>query len=536
MKLNPKVKDQIINITDRLFEDISNPENPFCKSCNAKNMCYTYYINIQKPEIKQTVQDILYRKKHFQSSKIKIRYEEQIIYLKDNPHYIVNNQNNNNLFSLNNNSQNIEEIDDFDYNSIKAEYQNHHLIREDFLEMKGILIDQDELNYLKIQLKIIKNEESFKYIYESSFLKNSPKESENQKYLVREVIKKKHSNSISLIIPKECFLNVFSERFLNNLNQVKKCNSIIDLYDATETYIIFDYDYSNEFNCSYPALLEKAIYDFENQQIKAEFSVLNLYTASDQFENRRNPLYLRLKANHQSSSYARYNRSNIYNLLFKSKYQDLRRFIIKKEKPTFKISRQEQLLIESVLKDFDIIDDYNSLNSKQKDALHRILSANKFCIIEGFPGTGKTFLLSLAIRILSKLGKKILISSLTNSALDHILLKLLEKNFHIFYRIGNKNMIHEEIKKRYYIHEESYKTVEEWKQFYNNVRIIASTTISANSIIASYINYDYCFIDEAAQLLECNILGPILLADKFVLVGDSNQVNLFCFKNLLKID
>lgn len=38
-------------------------------------------------------------------------------------------------------------------------------------------------------------------------------------------------------------------------------------------------------------------------------------------------------------------------------------------------------------------------------------------------------------------------------------------------------------------------------------------------------HFDYCIIDEACQILEPAILGPILKSDKFVLCGDPNQLS-----------
>ena len=37
--------------------------------------------------------------------------------------------------------------------------------------------------------------------------------------------------------------------------------------------------------------------------------------------------------------------------------------------------------------------------------------------------------------------------------------------------------------------------------------------------------FDYCIMDEASQISEPLALGPILLADKFVMIGDFYQLN-----------
>lgn len=46
--------------------------------------------------------------------------------------------------------------------------------------------------------------------------------------------------------------------------------------------------------------------------------------------------------------------------------------------------------------------------------------------MNGYPGTGKTHTLSVLIRILIALGAKVLLTSYTHSAVDNVLLKLLE--------------------------------------------------------------------------------------------------------------
>jgi DNA replication ATP-dependent helicase Dna2 len=92
---------------------------------------------------------------------------------------------------------------------------------------------------------------------------------------------------------------------------------------------------------------------------------------------------------------------------------------------------------------------WSSLNAAQREAIHRVVTAQDYTLILGMPGTGKTTTLSCLIQCLVALGKvsalylyhpltavsmqSVLITSYTNSAVDNLLLKLKEKNVsHLF--------------------------------------------------------------------------------------------------------
>jgi DNA replication ATP-dependent helicase Dna2 len=39
------------------------------------------------------------------------------------------------------------------------------------------------------------------------------------------------------------------------------------------------------------------------------------------------------------------------------------------------------------------------------------------------------------------------------------------------------------------------------------------------------VKFDFCIMDEASQIAEPTAIGPILLCDKFVMIGDYYQLN-----------
>lgn len=65
------------------------------------------------------------------------------------------------------------------------------------------------------------------------------------------------------------------------------------------------------------------------------------------------------------------------------------------------------------------------LNVNQQQAVKRILSAQDYALVLGMPGTGKTTVIAAVIRTLVAMGKTVLLTSYTHSAVDNIIVKLL---------------------------------------------------------------------------------------------------------------
>lgn len=67
-----------------------------------------------------------------------------------------------------------------------------------------------------------------------------------------------------------------------------------------------------------------------------------------------------------------------------------------------------------------------NLNSDQRKAIRKVLTAQDYALILGCPGAGKTHTIACLVRALVSLGKSVLLTSYTHSAVDNILLKLLQ--------------------------------------------------------------------------------------------------------------
>ena len=80
------------------------------------------------------------------------------------------------------------------------------------------------------------------------------------------------------------------------------------------------------------------------------------------------------------------------------------------------------------------------LNPSQKSTLSKVLSAEDYALILGMPGTGKTTVIAALIRILVGMGKTVLLTSYTHSAVDTILAKIADADFGIL-RLGNVDKV-----------------------------------------------------------------------------------------------
>uniref|UniRef100_A0A673G9V3 DNA replication ATP-dependent helicase/nuclease n=1 Tax=Sinocyclocheilus rhinocerous TaxID=307959 RepID=A0A673G9V3_9TELE len=162
---------------------------------------------------------------------------------------------------------------------------------------------------------------------------------------------------------------------------------------------------------------------------------------------------------------------------------------------------------------------------KGKQAMKKVLLSQDYTLIVGMPGTGKTTTICTLVRILHACGFSVLLTSYTHSAVDNILLKL--KRFKIgFLRLGRAQKVHHDVLP---FTEESCRakgiqTLEELEQLYNKELIVATTCMGVKHPIFSRRRFDFCIVDEASQISQPVCLGPLFYAQRFVLVGDHQQL------------
>lgn len=81
------------------------------------------------------------------------------------------------------------------------------------------------------------------------------------------------------------------------------------------------------------------------------------------------------------------------------------------------------------------------LNPDQKAAVEKVLSAQDYALILGMPGTGKTTTTAEIIKALTRARKSVLLTSYTHSAVDNILLKLIDGDGPSILRLGNHDKV-----------------------------------------------------------------------------------------------
>lgn len=142
---------------------------------------------------------------------------------------------------------------------------------------------------------------------------------------------------------------------------------------------------------------------------------------------------------YESQSIVAFNFSSLALLLEPSENSaQLRRFIIDKEMPSF-ISSGNNL--DSFINSTELT---LNLNLAQRSAIVKALAAENYVLIKGMPGTGKTSTIATLIRILVLMGRSVLVTSHTHSAVDNLLL-FLHKNGVDFLRLGSKTRVHPDL-------------------------------------------------------------------------------------------
>ncbi|KAF8603653.1 P-loop containing nucleoside triphosphate hydrolase protein [Ceratobasidium sp. AG-I] len=119
----------------------------------------------------------------------------------------------------------------------------------------------------------------------------------------------------------------------------------------------------------------------------------------------------------------------------------------------------------------------NLLNSDQKAAMEFILRAQDYALILGMPGTGKTTMVAELIKELVRRGKSVLLTSYTHSAVDTILLKLLDVDFDIL-RLGYVDKIHLETRKFSLAAKAPPESLEELERRLLRPPVVATTSLS----------------------------------------------------------
>ena len=177
----------------------------------------------------------------------------------------------------------------------------------------------------------------------------------------------------------------------------------------------------------------------------------------------------------------------------------------------------------------------------------QVVAANDYTIIQGLPGTGKTFTIAFLIQLLVGMGKRVLITSYTHSAVDNVVMKLLDEGvgttdrynpYPAIVRVGRTGSCHPDVQALLADRVAASFTpstddepaselpsVDALRDVISRARIVGVTTLSVpRSPLLMGEDLDVVVVDEAAQISQPAILGALVTARSFVLVGDHMQL------------
>ncbi|KAG1812287.1 Dna2-domain-containing protein [Suillus variegatus] len=141
---------------------------------------------------------------------------------------------------------------------------------------------------------------------------------------------------------------------------------------------------------------------------------------------------------------------------------------------------------ETIADDLQHIPEYvrtsSGMNPGQLAAMKRALSARDYALILGMPGTGKTTIIAALIRTIVAMGKTVLLTSYTHSAVDTILLKLQDADFGIL-RIGNVDKVHPGARKFTLAERRLPTTVEELENQVIAPPVVATTCLTIDQYV-----------------------------------------------------
>ncbi|KAA9407090.1 AAA family ATPase [Haloarcula sp. CBA1131] len=160
-------------------------------------------------------------------------------------------------------------------------------------------------------------------------------------------------------------------------------------------------------------------------------------------------------------------------------------------------------------------------NDAQNEAVQLAVGAADFALVHGPPGTGKTYTLARMVRALVARGDRVLLSAFTNRAVDNLLEALEEQGYTDIVRVGTESGVRDDMQK-YRL--ETSGDPGECASRLQGAQVVAATTATCGGSTLQTQEFDVAVVDEAGQLTEPGTLAATTLADRFVLVGDHQQL------------
>lgn len=169
----------------------------------------------------------------------------------------------------------------------------------------------------------------------------------------------------------------------------------------------------------------------------------------------------------------------------------------------------------------DVEETFIDNNAAQDRAVSLAVTAEDCALIHGPPGTGKTHTLARTVRALCERGERVLLAAFTNRAVDNALECLREQDFESFVRIGTEHGVSSSMQDaRFDYRGDPTERVTKLQE----APVVAATAAACGSSVLQECEFDVAIVDEASQLTEPGTLAAINLAERFVLVGDHQQL------------
>jgi hypothetical protein len=167
--------------------------------------------------------------------------------------------------------------------------------------------------------------------------------------------------------------------------------------------------------------------------------------------------------------------------------------------------------------------DTEGLNDNQAGLIRSALAARDYYLVQGPPGTGKTstFLTRLVEERLKSPGS-IAVAAFTNRAVDEIAQRLAQRGVP-FVRLGSRQALAAGLQR----HVDAL-DIDGARGFMASQRVFLSTVATLTSQLDNLRtlkdDIDTLVVDEASQLDEAQLAGLLLSFDKYILIGDQNQL------------
>ncbi|KAI6145369.1 Dna2-domain-containing protein [Pisolithus tinctorius] len=167
-------------------------------------------------------------------------------------------------------------------------------------------------------------------------------------------------------------------------------------------------------------------------------------------------------------------RDNLAHLFYAEGDSKRLELVVDLRTPTF---GDEQTTLDTLRDVPEYVEATGYLNPSQLGAMARVLSAHDYALILGMPGTGKTTVIAALIRTFVGMGKTVLLTSYTHSAVDTILLKLKDDDFGIL-RLGNPDKVHPDTREFTLSARKTATTIEQLENQIMSPPVVATTCLT----------------------------------------------------------